>query len=343
MKAWLWQGVDQLTLVDMPIPRCPAGWARIRVVSAGICATDVHILRGRFSNGEPPHVLGHEIAGEVVEVGEGTPREWLGKRVVVETAVGCGQCLHCRSANKHLCDGGAEIGFPPYQGGYAEYTIAPWTCLHELPEGMDYDAAGILEAVACPVGAIQRLGMSLGETVLITGAGVAGLSFAQAARLFHAKKVIMAVRRDARAEQARFFGATVTVDVRQENLIQRVMEETDGQGVDLAIDAAGAASTIRQCISACRKGGRVILYGLPEAGKDTPIPVDQIIMRQLSLYGVTNNELIWDPLLKLANDGAVRVADMVTHRFGMAQLPQAMEMVEQHPDELIKAVLHPWA
>ena len=341
VKAWLWKGVNQLEMVELPIPACPDGWVRIRVHGAGVCSTDVHILRGRFFNGSPPHVLGHEIAGEVVALGHKVPAEWLGKRVVVETAVGCGQCLHCRSGNKHLCDHGAEIGFPPYQGGYAEYTIAPWSCLHELPGGMTYDEAGILEAVACPVGAVQRIGMALGETVFIAGAGAAGLSFIQAAKAFHARKIIVSVRRDIRAKQAYEFGATTVVDIRRENLPERILEETGGEGVNLAIDAVGASGTIQDCVAACRKGGRVLLYGLPDENEAITIPVSLIIMRQLRLYGVTNNEMIWDPLLELVKDGTINISRMVTHTFGMEQLPQAMELVETHSDSLIKAVLHP--
>ena len=342
MKAWLWKGNLDMELVETPVPSCRDGWVLIRVHSAGVCATDNHIYRGRFFNGPPPHILGHEMAGEVVELGKGVPSEWLGKRVTVETAVGCGICQHCRSGNKHLCDAGAEVGFPPYSGAYAEYTSAPYTCLHELPAQMPYDTAGILEAVACPVGAVQRLGMSLGETVLIQGAGVAGLSFLQAAKAFHAGKVIMSVRRDIKAQQARDFGADVIVDTRRENLLERVLEETNGKGVDLSIDAAGVAETVTNSISCCRKDGRVLLYGIPDAGKEIPFPVTDIIMKQLRLYGVTNNEWIWDPLLALAQQNVIRVGDMVTHTFPMEGLKDALNQIENREETLIKAVLHPW-
>ena len=126
MKAMLWEGVNRLRMIDMPEPVCNPDELKIRVVSAGVCATDAHIIHGTFWNGDPPHVLGHEIAGEVTQVGNSTLNGWLGKRVVVETAVGCGICEHCRSGNKHLCAQGGEIGFPPRQGGYAQYVCVPW-------------------------------------------------------------------------------------------------------------------------------------------------------------------------------------------------------------------------
>lgn len=342
MKAMLWEGLNRLRMVDIPEPACKPGELKIKVHSAGVCATDAHIIHGTFFNGNPPHVLGHEIAGEVVEVGNPTLESWRGRRVVVETAVGCGVCEHCRSGNKHLCANGGEIGFPPYQGGYAQYVCVPWTCAHVMPDNMSYDEGGILEAVACPVGAIRRIGISFGETVLVQGVGVAGLSFIQAARAASAGKVIATVTRDSKREQALHFGADVVIDVKKENLHQRVLEETGGKGVDLSIDAAGAPQTLTDAVALCAARGRVLLYGLPNEETLPPFPATRIIMKQLTVLGVTNNELVWDPLLEMAARGTVNVRDFVTHRYPLSALPEAIEAVYKRPDGLIKAVVHPW-
>jgi len=293
MKAMLWEKENQLQMVELKEPVCRPSTVKIKVMSAGVCATDLHIIRGTFHNGEPPHVLGHEIAGEIVELGACTPSHFMGKRVVVETAVGCGLCEHCRLGNKHLCRQGGEIGFPPYQGGYAQYVVVPYTCVHEMPEGMTYDEGGILEAVACPVGAIRRIGLSFGQSVLIQGAGIAGLSFLQAVRACSAGKVMMTVRRKVRGEQALRLGTDVVINTIEENLEARVMEETGGRGVDLSIDAAGAAQTVLDAVKLCAAGGRVLLYGLPDAKETIHFPIKDIIMKQLTVVGLTNNELVW--------------------------------------------------
>ena len=343
MKAMMWEGRDALRLVDMPVPECKPGWLLLKVMSAGVCATDAHIIHGTFFNGEPPHVLGHEIAGEVVQVGDPSLAAWIGRRVVVETAIGCGVCEHCRSGNKHLCAQGGEIGFPPYAGGYAQYVAVPYTCAHVLPDTMTYDEGGILEAIACPVGAIRRIGLAFGQTVLVQGVGIAGLSFLQAVRACCAGKVIATITRESKRDLALRYGADVVVNVAAEDWHARVLAETEGRGVDLSIDAAGAPQSIADAVTLCAARGRVLLYGLPNEQSLPPFPVTRIIMKQLTVLGLTNNELGWAPLLSMVARGDINVRDMVTHRFSLAQLPQAIELVSRRPDDLIKAVVHPWA
>ena len=340
MKAVIWEGVNSLRYTEnAPEPEAMPGWVKIKVRSVGVCATDTHIITGRFYNGDPPHILGHEICGDVVELGEGVTGLRNGDRVVVETAVSCGKCIHCLTANKHLCDEGAEIGFPPYQGGYAEYVVAPASCVHRIPDSMSYNEGGILEACVCPFGAIYRLGMNVGETVLIQGTGVAGLAFIQSVKLHSPKKIIVAARNPERLEQAKRFGADVAINSAKEDLFARVMEETDGQGATLSIEAAGAPVTLENAVKLTAKGGRCILYGLPGENDNIQFPVKDIIMKQLTVFGVTNNELAWDPLIELVAAGKFNVKDMVTHHFTLDRLEDAVKLVIEHPAGLIKAVI----
>ncbi len=343
MKAYVWEGPNQLHLrTDYPDPVCKADGAVVKVLSAGICSTDAHIVSGRLDCGKPPAVLGHEICGEIQEVGRDVVGFRTGDRVVVETSIGCGRCRHCHTGNKHLCRSFSEVGFPPVDGGYAQYVAVPAGCLRHIPPAMSDDQGGILEASICPFGAIYRQGMQLGSSVLVFGGGVAALSFLQAVRCYSPRKVIVAARKDGQLAWARQFGADVTINMCREDLDARVLEETDGEGADLSIDAAGAPATIEKAIALTAKGGRCILYGLPPDGADIAFPVKTVIFRQLTVSGGTNNELAWDPLIDLVASGRFNTADMVTHRFAFDELPEAMRLVEAHPQDLIKAVVHPW-
>ncbi len=340
MKAWIWKGVDDLVLDGhYPDPDARPGWVVLKVVAAGICSTDAAIVSGRFDAGRPPAVLGHEICGRVVAVGEGVTAAKEGERVVVETSLACGWCPKCRSGNKHLCREAGEIGFPPYDGGYAEYVAVPQGCVRRMPDVMTDDQGAILEASICPFGRIYRDGLRPGATVLVQGCGVGGLSFLQAAKICGASKVIVAARNVRRLETARRFGADVTVNVKDEDLEARVMEETGGEGVDLSIDAAGAASTIDAAVRCCTKGGRVMLYGIPPDDVPIRLPVKDMLFRQITISGGTNNELAWAPLMELIAAGRFNNRDMVTHRFAFDELPQAMRTVSERPDGLIKAVV----
>ena len=342
MKAWVWEGTDNVRLeTGYPDPVAKAGWVVLKVRAAGICATDVSIIRGRFGAWNPPGVLCHEICGEVVELGDGAKGVGVGDRVVVETSVGCGICVKCRTGNKHLCPEAGEIGFPPFDGGYAEYVAVPDNCCRKMPDAMTDEQGAILEASICPFGRIYRNPPQMGATVLVQGVGVAGLSFIQAVKCFGAKKVIAAGRNLSRLDDARRFGADLVVNVKERDLAEVVREETGGLGVDLSIDAAGAAATFDNAIRLCAAGGVVHLYGLPPAGAKMALPVDDVIFRQLTIRGGTNNELAWVPLMDLIAGGKFNNADMVTHRFGFDELPEAIDLVDRHPDGLIKAVLLP--
>ena len=340
MRAWVWKGVDELALDEhYPDPQARPGWVVLKVRAAGVCSTDVSIIRGRFGAWSPPGVLCHEICGEVVELGEGAKGVRAGDRVVVETSVGCGICVKCRTGNKHLCPEAGEIGFPPFDGGYAEYVAVPDNCCRRMPAAMTDEQGAVLEASICPFGAIYRNPPPMGATVLVQGVGVAGLSFIQAVKCYGAKKVIAAGRNLSRLENARHFGADVVVNTREQDLEDVVRKETDGLGVDLSIDAAGAAVTFANAVKLCASGGVVNLYGIPAVGTKMELRTDEVIFRQLTIRGGTNNELAWVPLMELIASGRFNNADMVTHRFAFEDLPKAVDLVDRHPDGLIKAVL----
>ncbi|MBQ7248280.1 MAG: alcohol dehydrogenase catalytic domain-containing protein [Lachnospiraceae bacterium] len=341
MKAAVWDGSDILKFdPDYPDPVCRDDWVVIKVMSAGICATDLHIMRGEF--GEPPLIMGHEICGIITDIGSRVESCGVGDRVVVETAVSCGHCRYCESGQKHLCSECHEVGFPPHNGGYAQYVTAPANCIHRIPDSMSWDEGGVLEAALCPFGLICRYGVKPGETVLIQGTGVAGLSFLQSVKALGAGKVIVAARNPYRLEQALRFGADTAINTKTENLYDRVMEETGGLGADLSIDSAGAPVTIEQAVKLAAPGGRCILYGLPDGDPDIHFPVKEIIMKQLTVMGGTNNQLAWDPLIELIAEGRFDVKSYVTGHCTLETVNEAVREVRAHPDHLIKTVIHPW-
>lgn len=340
MKAVIWKGVHNLEYCDVPEPQCKAGWVKIKVQAVGLCATEVHIIAGKFEAGEPPHILGHEICGDIVEVGEGCNTENIGKRVVVETYVGCGECEFCKNGQRHLCDAG-EIGYPPYAGGDAQYVVVPEGCVRFLKDNISYDEGAIMEAVACPFGAVVNAGVSEGQTVLVLGAGVAGLSFIQSALALGAKQVLCGVRDDTKIELVKKFGGTA-IDLRVQNLNEAVKLATDGKGVDLAIDAAGAPATIASCFENVKSGGKVMLYGIPSKDAVVELPVVDCILRQITVCGYTGNEKAWDQLIELVSLGKISLKEMVSKTLPLSKFGEAVDLIENGSRSNIKVVLHPW-
>ena len=283
--------------------------------------------------------MGHEICGKIVAVGDGVEKEIIGRRTVVETYVGCDKCEYCKSGKKHLCDAG-EIGYPPYNGGEAEYVVVPKKCIHFLPDEISDDEAGIMEAAACPFGAIMENNVK-DKSVLIYGAGVAGLSFIQAAKIYGAKKVLCVVRNDVKKDQAYHFGADIVIDTRTEDVSDRIKEETDGYGADFFIDATGAPKIIEQGFTFVKRGGKIILYGIPEKDTKVNLPVFDVILNQISLCGYTGNSSAWEEIIKQVKDGKFNLKDMITLRLPLKETKKAIETLDKKPKDMIKIVLKP--
>ena len=339
MKAILWTGRREISYVDMLEPSPKNDQVKLKVLACGYCATDYHIMTGALDICSPPHVLGHEICGEIVEVGDNVDNSIIGKRAVVETYVGCNDCEYCKKGMKHLCDAG-EIGYPPHQGGEAEYVCVPRDCLHFLPDNVSNDEGGIMEAVVCPFGAIMENDVK-DKTVLVYGAGVAGLSFIQASKIFGAKKVIAVVRNDVKKKQAYHFGADVVIDTREQDLFESVKEQTNGYGVDFFADATGVIKIIEDGFKCLKKGGKVILYGLPDSSAKISLSVFDLVLNQISFCGYTGNSNAWDKVIECASQGKLNLKDMVTYTLDLKDTEKAMKMLDEKPKDMIKIVLHP--
>lgn len=342
MKAAVWVDYGKIEIREVPVPQPGDGEVLLKVVSAGVCVTDLHIYTGRFAYGMPPHILGHEIAGEIAALGPNVEGWAVGDRVVPETSIGCGRCRFCRSGQRHLCPSLTEIGFTPHSGGYAQYTVSPAANLFRIPDNVSDDAAGILESAICPIGSLFRLGVEFGDTVAVFGVGPAGIAYIQGAKAMGAKRVIAVARNDERLERARGFGADVVINSKRENVQNRIFEETGNYGADLVCEAAGVPETIAASFGAVRRAGRVILYGLPGDQDEISFPVKDIVMNQLSVYGAVGNPAVWEPLLAMASAGRIDLESMVTHRYPLDRICDAFAAMEDRACGVLKAVVHPW-
>ena len=339
MKAAVWDAIGHVSVIDKPMPTADEGHVVVKVKAVGVCATDIHMITGKVTLATPPHVLGHEIAGEIAEVGQGVNGWKKGDRVVIDTIISCGRCLACKSGRKELCPERMEIGYTPYDGGYAEYVRVPAQCLVHLPESVPFRDAAIMESIACPCGAVLRIGVKPGSTVFVQGGGPAGIAFIQAAKLSGAKMVIASVKGKERIEYAKHFGADVVIDAKNENVLERVMEITNGQGCEYVMDAAGAVESILLCFDACKIGGDILYYGIPEASAKIEFPFMKMMMKQLRIHGILEYCAGWDTIVALVESGKINLRDMVTHTFKLEEISKAIELYESKDRSFIKMVI----
>lgn len=338
MKAAVWIDYNKIEIKEVPTPVPKEGEVLVKVKAAGVCATDVHIIIGAFKHATPPHILGHEIAGVVAECGERTTAK-VGERVIINTVISCGKCEWCKTGRNEMCPNGSEIGYNPHNGGYAEYVVVPESCLVRIPDCISFKEGAIMESAVCPSGSILRFGIEMGSTVFIQGAGPAGIAYTQLAKCCGAAKVIVAARGKERIELVKKAGADIVIDARNEDVFQRVMEETNGVGARYSIDAAGSVSSIEMSVRACANGGDVFYYGIPGENDKIDFPVTDIILKHLNIHGVCGNYMAWEPFVALVASGQINVKDMITHEYKLEDLWKAVEKIKNRDKSVIKAVI----
>lgn len=339
MKAAVWYGDNDVRVEDLPIPEIGEEEALLKVRAAGVCVTDYHIISGKLRIGQPPNVQGHEICGEVVKINSKRSDIALGQRCVVATSLGCGHCEYCREGKQYICKESGEIGYYPYNGGYAEYVKVPVSAIVPIPDEVSDESAAILESTVCPTESLMRIGIPFGGTVFVSGVGPAGLAFITVAKLLGARRVIAMVRSEKNEEKAKRFGATETINCLKEDVKSRLEELTDGELADVAIESTGAPGVITAMPEYTRKGGKIILYGIPGDEEKVTLPIKKLVCEEITVYGAVGNTKAWYPLVKMIADGRMDISKFVTHEFRIEEINKAFDLYRNHDRDLIKAVI----
>jgi L-iditol 2-dehydrogenase len=334
------RGPGFLRLRDVAEPSCGPGQAKIRVVSAGICATDLHILQDEFPS-RPPVTLGHEFSGIVEEVGSGTRSVKVGDRVAVLPSVSltCGHCHYCRTGYYALCDHRLSCG-ASVDGGFARYCVVREDQLYALPDTVDVSLSALAEPLSCSVQAVSDLAhVEPGDLVVISGPGPVGLLTLQLAKAQGAKVIMAGLGADEhRLEAAKKMGADVVLNVEEDNLVDAARSLSRGYGADFAFECAGNPSSLTECIDSLRKLGTCVMLGI--VGRPTPIMPDTIVYKQLTIRGsISYNWTTWQRTLAIMAEGRVALASIVSHRFPLSQWQEAFHIVESRTG--LKVLLEP--
>lgn len=326
MKAAVLHGFGEpFQVEEVPIPAVGAGEALVRVRASGLCASDLHIIDGDVPSVRLPFWPGHELAGEVVEVGPALPGKPLavkpGDRVVSLIDVTCGTCGYCLKGATNLCRHLKRTGFER-SGSHAEYAVVPAANLRPIPEGLPWAEAAIVpDAVASAHHALVTRGMATpGEVVVVIGAGGLGLHAVQMAVGSNMKVYALDIRRDALDKAAAWGATAVQTDV--EDPVDRIKAETDGLGADLVLDHVGTERTIQQAVAICRPGGRVMVVGYHD--RIFPIPSYDVMLREKALIGTRGNVAAdLDASLQLIAEG--KVQPLVSRTYPLSNINQAVD------------------
>ena len=334
MKCVVIEKPGTVVLKEKEMPALKSGFARIKVMAAAICATDLEVIDGNIP-ASYPLTPGHEWSGKVVEVSDGECSSWVGKRVTGSNDVVCGKCEACISGNWRYCKDFKEIGFKG-DGAYAEYVDIPVRGLVELPSTLSYEAAALTEPMGVALGVWEKLDPKFGGTCMIYGAGSIGLCALAVAKALGMRKIVVVATTSARLEIAKKLGAYATVATREEDLFEK-MKEYHPEGTDYIIEATGIEECIQNSFKLCKKGGYVALAGYGR-GKNMSIRIDDIHVNNLHVVGAGNN---WNQHKKAVNfisDGSVDMSLFTTDIIKLEEFERGLELARKRPVGFVKAI-----
>jgi S-(hydroxymethyl)glutathione dehydrogenase/alcohol dehydrogenase len=335
------------TVEEVRLPEVGPGQVRVRIRAAGVCHSDLSMVNGTL---KPPYplVLGHEAAGEVVEVGAGVTRAAVGAHVALNWQPPCRECWFCRHGEPWLCaaasgtaaleNGSTLDGVPAYValglGAFAEQVVVPQSAVNAVPEELGWESAALLGcAVLTGTGAVRNTaGVAAGSSVVVIGLGGVGLSVVAAARAAGAATVLAVDVSEAKKALAEAAGATDFV-VSSASLSRDVRVRTDGRGADHAFECVGRASTIRAAWRATRRGGQVTVVGMGRADDNVQLSALDIfssarILRS-SVYGSADPDVEIPALARDVLSGTLRLDHLITDRIALADVPAAFDRMSR--------------
>lgn len=334
MKAVVIKEPGQVSLEQVNIPQPPAGFVRVKVKAAAICATDLEVLDGNIP-ANYPLTPGHEWSGIVDAVADDVDENWIGKRVIGSNDVVCLHCEACRSGNWRYCNDFEEIGFKR-NGAYAEYVIVPAYGLCELPENVSFVHGALCEPLGVALGTLEKAGAKFGDTCLIMGAGSIGLCILAAAKAMGMKKIVVCATTEKRLKIAKEMGASYTIATREQDLMEEMKQIHPG-GTDVVIDATGIEECIQQSLKLARKGGTVALAGYGR-GKTMSIRIDDIHVNNLRVVGAGNNWNQHKKAVELMAEGLVNIEHFATDLIAIEEYEKGLELARKRPEGFVKAV-----
>ena len=346
MKVARFYAPGDIRLEETPEPVVSPGEVKIRVRNCSTCGTDVKISRSGHPNMTPPQVMGHEIAGEISDIGAGVDGWAIGDRVQVIAAIPDGTCADCLAGHPQVCQNQLSMGYQ-FPGGFAEYMIVPREVLavdglNRVPDGLSLAEASLAEPLACVLNGQELARVGAGDVVVVVGSGPIGCLHVRLARARGARTVILV---DLNAERLAAAAALVYPDLTiasgETDAVAAVLEATGGRGADVVITAAASGTAQEQGLLMLARRGRLSLFGgLPKDAPTITVDSNLVHYRELTIVGVNGSSPDHNKqALSLIASGQVPVADLITHRLPLDRVLDALEIVAR--GEAIKVTIEP--
>ena len=348
MKAAVMYGPNDIRYEDVPYPKLPKGGFILKVEAVGLCGSDIRNLTSDSRKGKYPHIYGHEVVGTIVEVDEGVDSLKVGDRYYVYPVAHCLKCEYCRSGHHEHCTN--VNNYADEQGGFADYIAYPKErvergAMFKIDDGIDPINATLAEPLSSTYACVENINVTLGDTVVILGAGPIGVFLSVLSKLRGAKKVILIDLLDARLKKASEFGLDYVINSSEEDAVEKVMEITGGRGADKVISANPSTESQVEALHMAKKGGIVVFFGGVPKGKLTEIDTNLIHYNGLWIYGHYGaNSMQVQKSFELSIDPVFPAKKIITHVMPLSKINEAINLTKT--GEAMKVVLLPneeWA
>lgn len=343
MKALVKREAYGVKMEQVPIPKCEKDGILVKILFTAICGSDVSRFKWDPSMGTPsfriPIVVGHELCGEIIEVGEQVSHLKVGQIVTADTHIPCGHCYQCQNGQQHICSNLKVFGLN-VDGCFSDYYAFPAICARPAPEGLPLEQAALLEPMGVAYHALS-MNTVAGETVAIIGCGAIGLMAVQIAKTLGAAKVIGVSRSKINLDRALEFGADAVVSAKEFDYpSEEIKRLTDGYGAGVVVESSGNVSAFLDALQAVRKGGNFIAASMP--AKEVPInfPRD-VVRKELTIRGFHGRRMFetWTAVEGLINQKKLDLSKYITAVIPMEDYEKGFAMAQQ--SEHIKIVMKP--
>jgi L-iditol 2-dehydrogenase len=348
MEALVVLEPNKLEIQDVPIPTPGPNEVLARVRAVSICGTDAHLVRGDYPGFWPPafpFIPGHEWAGEIAALGPGAELYgWkVGDRVAGTSHDACGVCQKCVEGHYNLCENYGRAGLHKQyghsvQGADATYVVHGVKCIFPLPDGISFDEGAVIDPASIALHVANRGNIAPGDNVAIMGAGAIGLLSGDGARIRGAARIIVIERNPGRVAKAAAMGFE-TIDPSAGDPVAMVREMTGGLGVDVVLECAGVPATVQLALGMLRRGGRCAAVGIPTQGVE--IAMQRLVLDELELVGCRASAGEMRRVMPLVEQGRMRVREVMTHRFALADYAQALATFNDPASGAIKIIVAP--
>jgi len=303
----------------------------------GVCGSDLHLFKGTHAFRKPPAILGHEISGDVVEIGSKVTKVSVGDRVTVEPHVGCGNCEFCEKGLVNLCINKSAPGTPGWIGTFVEYFNAPEEAVYKIADTVSYEMGVLVEPLAVAVHAIERITVKQKDTIVVLGSGTIGLLTLVVARELGYKNIITTDTQQFNLDMAMKQGATMALNPKEVDVVQKVLEFTNGRGADVVIVAAASKEIIDQASEMTRKRGEVGIISM--ITEKIPVYTYSFVNKEQTLFGaMTYQTKDFVKAAKMINEG-LDLSDFITQKLPLEKSQEALEILSKKEVGVVKVIV----